>query len=82
MLFARAEVGRWHREVVGSKMISKYEAVEKWDYLDTMGSQPIDAVAPSHFDKFIMFIRNDVSNLKNTFGNSIIASTINQLHPL
>jgi hypothetical protein len=65
MLFARAEVGRWHREAKGKKLISKYEAVKKWDYLDSMGSRPIDAVTSSHFEKYIMFIRNDVSFLLN-----------------
>ena len=59
MLFARGEVGRWYRETIGQKMVSRYDTVDKWDYLDSMGTD-VDAVAESHFDKFIMFIRDDV----------------------
>ncbi|XP_063678606.1 uncharacterized protein LOC134814426 [Bolinopsis microptera] len=62
MLFAREEVGRWYRETISkSKMTfqSYYDTVDKWDYLDSMGSSPIDAVTPSYFEKFIMFIRKD-----------------------
>ena len=65
MLFAGdAEVGRWYRETISKDKMtfkSHYDRVDKWDYLKDMGSSPIDAVTPSYFEKFIMFIRNDVS---------------------